>query len=42
MSGYFAQNAVYNWRLVYQLEADESTFISPAPIEVRGHVHFVH
>jgi gliding motility-associated-like protein len=42
MSGYYAQNTVYNWRLVYRLEADETSLISPAPIELRGHVHFVH
>ena len=42
MSGYYAQNNVYNWRLVYRLEADESSLISPAPVELRGHVHFVH
>ncbi len=42
MSGYYTQNTVYNWRLVYRLEADESSLISPAPIEMRGHVHFVH
>jgi len=42
MSGYYAQNTVYNWRLVYRLETDESSLISPAPIEMRGHVHFVH
>jgi hypothetical protein len=42
MGGYYTQNTVYNWRLIYRLEADESSLISPAPIEMRGHVHFVH
>lgn len=42
MSGYYAQNTVYNWRLVYRLEADEFSLVSPPPIELRGYVHFVH
>ena len=41
-SGYFAQNSVYNWRLVYELEPDDTAPFSSAPIEVRGHLHFVH
>jgi hypothetical protein len=41
-SGYFAQNSVYNWRLVYELEPDDTARFSSAPIEVRGHLHFVH
>ena len=41
-SGYFAQNSVYNWRLVYELEPDDTAPFSSAPIEVRGHLHFAH